>query len=161
MLERFDRFTHNIYEIQRCWNKLASEEMDIYGLKGSYHIYLIVMHRFPDGVTASQLGVLCGRDKADVSRTVAVMESKGLIKKVSGSGNLYRAKLILTEQGAELTEIIVKKAQIAETISGCGIDDEQREIFYSVLERIANNIRELCKTGIPSETAETETLQTK
>lgn len=89
------------------------------------------------------------------------MESKGLIKKVSGSGNLYRAKLILTEQGAELTEIIVKKAQIAETISGCGIDDEQREIFYSVLERIANNIRELCKTGIPSEAAETETLQTK
>lgn len=160
MLERFEKFTFMIYELQRCWNRIASDEMVFYGLKGSYASYLIAMYRRPEGVTASQLGYLCGRDKADVSRAVAVLESKGILKKETGSGNLYRAKLLLTEYGLAITESVVKKAMLAENIAGAGLSDGQRSVLYGALSQISQNMRELCKTGIPVEAAQTEQAQT-
>lgn len=153
MLERFEKFTYTIYNIQRCWNKIASEGMEFYGLKGSYAVYLIAMYRRPEGITATELGALCGRDKADVSRAVAILESKNILKKEAGAGNLYRAKLVLTEYGAAITESIVKKAAIAENIAGTGLSEEQRVTLYNALVTIDGNMRELCKTGIP-QTAE-------
>lgn len=149
MLERFEEFTYTIYEIQRCWNRIASEGMEFYGLKGSYAVYLIAMYRRPEGITATELGALCSRDKADVSRAVAVLESKNILRKEAGSGNLYRAKLVLTEYGAAITESIVKKAVIAEEIAGAGLSEEQRTALYNSLVTISQNLKELCKTGIP------------
>lgn len=153
MLERFEEFTFTIYEIQRCWNKIAAEGMETYGLKGSYAVYLIAMHRYPDGITAAQLGSICGRDKADVSRAVAVLESKGFLRKESGSGNLYRAKLILTEQGAEITKSVLEKASVAEKIAGEGLSEEDRKVLYRSLETVNKNMQGLAKTGIPAEYA--------
>lgn len=149
MLERFERFTNCIYELQRCWNKIAADGMEYYGLKGSHAIYLVAMYRRPDGVTATQLGSLCGRDKADISRAIAVLESKGMLTKQVGSTNLYRAKLILTDYGKAITESIVKKALIAEQIAGAGLSLDERENLYRSLETVCQNMRALCETGIP------------
>lgn len=151
MLERFEAFTLTINEIQRCWNKIAAEGMSFCGLKGSYAVYLIAMHRRPDGITAAQLCTACGRDKADVSRAVAVLESKGFLTKESGTGNLYRAKLILTEQGVELTKNILEKVSAAEKIAGEGLSDADRETLYRSLEVIKKNMQNLAKSGIPAE----------
>lgn len=155
MLERFEEFTFTIYEIQRCWNKIAAEGMEFCGLKGSYAIYLIALHRHPEGMTAAQLCSVCGRDKADVSRAVAVLESKGFLAKESGSGNLYRAKLTLTEQGVELTKNILKKAETAEEIVGKGLSDTDREVLYRALGTICENMQDLAKNGIPAKDDET------
>ena len=151
MLERFEKFSYTVYELQRCWNRIAAEEMVFYGLKGPHAAYLIAMFRRPEGITAAQLGAICGRDKADVSRAVAVLESKGILRKEAGSGNLYRAKLRLTEYGSAITESIVKKAMLAEEIAGAGLSDEQREVLYSALNKISKNMEELCRTGIPAD----------
>ncbi len=150
MLERFEEFTFSIYEIQRCWTKLASEGMEVYGLKGSCAVYLLAMRRFPGGVTAARLGSLCGRDKADVSRAVAVLQSKGLVEKTDGGKKKsYRAGIVLTEQGRLLTEEIAKRAEYAESIAGAGLSDDERKIMYSALEKIRGNLKSLEKDGIP------------
>ena len=150
MLERFEEFTFAIYDIQRCWNKIASEGMEFCGLKGSYAVYLIALHRHPEGVTAAQLCSICGRDKADVSRAVAVLESKGFLTKGSPSGNLYRAKLMLTEQGVELTKNILQKTAIAEKMAGEGLSDSDRDTLYRALAIIRGNMQNLAKSGIPA-----------
>ena len=155
MLERFEEFTFTIYEIQRCWNKIAAEGMEFCGLRGAYAIYLIAMHRHPEGITAAQLCSVCGRDKADVSRAVAVLESKGLVAKESGTGNLYRAKLMLTEQGQELTKSILEKAAAAERLAGEGLSDSDREVMYRALGKVCENLQELVKNGIPANDDET------
>lgn len=154
LLERFEEFSFAIYDIQRCWSKTASDGMELYGLKGSYAAYLIAMKKRPEGITAAQLGSLCGRDKADVSRAAAVLESKGFIKKESGSGNLYRAKLVLTPEGEFITDSIIKKALIAEQIAGNGVTEEERESFYRTLEKVRDNMRRLAEEGIPAEEPE-------
>lgn len=159
MLDRFLKFSCAIYEIQYYWNKIAAESMGLYGLKGSYVLYLITLRQHPSGITAAQLGSLCGRDKADVSRAAAIMESKGLLTKQAGSSNLYRAKLILTDYGNEITDGILKRAELAEAMAGEGLSDESRSILYSSLDKVIENMRRLSQEGIPLDTPDAEETQ--
>lgn len=151
MIDRFERFSFALSEISRYWHKLTSEEMEKYGLKGTHSIYLITMHRFPDGITAPKLCELCGKDKSDVSRMMSIMEKKGLVKKEGTNQNLYRGVLKLTEAGKEAAEHVRKRASLAVELAGKDLTEESRTVFYSSLESIARNLKGLSLNGIPKE----------
>ena len=146
MLDRFERFTAAIFELTRYWHKITSDEMAKYSLKGPYAVYLTNMYRHPDGITATGLCELCGRDKADVSRAVALMEEKKLVFK---EGNSYRALLRLTDEGMLAAEQVNERARKAVELGGMGISDEHRAIFYQTLDRISTNLRTLSEQGLP------------
>ena len=81
MVERFERFSVAIAEINRCWHKLAGEEMKAYGLKGAHATYLVIIGRYPQGITVPELCEQCMKDKSDASRMLAILEEKGLVRK--------------------------------------------------------------------------------
>lgn len=149
MLNRFSRFSLAISEIDRCWHKLAAEEMAKYDLNSPHAVYLNTLYQYEDGITAAKLGELCCKNKADVSRMVAILEKKGLVRKEAVGGNLYRAKLLLTGEGRQAAEHVQQRAAIAVELAGSGMDDEEREIFYRCLERITANLQTLSKNGLP------------
>ena len=151
MVERFERFSFAISEISRHWHKLAAEEMEKYGLKGSHSVYLLTMYRYPQGISAPQIGELCGKDKADVSRMMSIMEKKGLVIKEGIHQNLYRGVFKLTEEGKEAAEHVRRRASLAVEIAGKDLTDEKREIFYEALESITSHLRELSKEGLPGQ----------
>ena len=91
MLDRFENFTFVLSEITHYWNKIAAAEMEQYSLKGPYVLYLLALYRHPAGITAARLAELCGRDKADVSRALALMEQNELITRHGIHRNAYRA----------------------------------------------------------------------
>ena len=99
MLERFERFSFAISEISRCWRKLASDELAKYGLKSPHATYLTTMYKYPDGITVPNLCEICGKDKSDASRMIAILEEKGLACKNDVGGSLYRGLWILTDEG--------------------------------------------------------------
>lgn len=76
MVERFERFTLAIFEIYRCWHRLAEEELSAYGLKGAHATYLTVLYRYEDGLTGPQLCEMCGKDKSDLSRAVVILQKR-------------------------------------------------------------------------------------
>lgn len=149
MVDRFQRFSFAINEITRCWHRIAAEEMGKYGLKGPYSIYFTTMSRFPAGITAAKLGELCGRDKADVSRAITLMESKGLVEREATGKNAYRAPLKLTTSGMEVAHIINEKTAIAVEWASKGIEWNKGVIFYEILEVITANLQALSKDGLP------------
>ena len=148
MIERFEKFTGAVFDITRYWHKIASEEMEKYGLKGSYAIYLTTLYRSPEGISAMDLCRLCGKDKADVSRMVNIMAEKELVIK---EGNFYRARIKLTHTGKMAAEQVSKRAALAVEIAGSGVSEEDREIFYNVLLSIASNLQNLSEDGLPEE----------
>jgi DNA-binding MarR family transcriptional regulator len=150
MLDRFSRFSLAIAEIDRCWHKLAADEMAKYELNSPHAVYLNTLYEYDDGITAAKLGELCGKNKADVSRMVAILEKKGLVKKEYVSGNPYRAKLLLTEKGSLAAQQVRKQAALAVELAGAGMTDQDREIFYRCLEQVAANLQTLCKNGFPT-----------
>ncbi len=149
MLERFARFSLAISEIDRCWHKLAAEEMAKYELNSPHAVYLNALYRHEEGITAARLGELCCKDKADVSRMVAILEKKGLVRREAVGGNRYRAKLMLTEEGRHAAEHVQQRAAVAVELAGSGMTEDEREVFYSCLERITANLQKLSREGLP------------
>lgn len=149
MLDRFERFSFAISEISRCWRKLASEEMLKYGLKSPHATYLTAIYRYPQGITVPQLCEVCGKDKSDASRMLAILEKKGLVEKQSVEGSMYRGLLVLTDEGKTAAEHVCKRASLAVDMAGKDLTDETRAIFYKALESIVSNLRELSRKGIP------------
>lgn len=149
MVDRFEKFSFYIFEITRCWHKLASEEMQKYGLKGSHATYLTTLYRFEDGITAPNLCELCGKDKADVSRMMSIMEKKGLVIKEAVGKNKYRGLLKLTEEGKVAASHVRERVALAVELAGKGLDDEERQNFYRSLEMISLNLKELSEGGLP------------
>ena len=151
MIERFERFSLAISEIYRYWHKIAGDEMEKYGLKGPHCIYLVTMARFPDGITANQIGELCGKDKSDVSRMMSIMEQKGLVTKEGGYQNRYRGVFRLTENGEKAADFVKKRAGIAVDLAGKDLPEDSRYLFYNTLESIAANLRTISEDGLPTD----------
>lgn len=149
MIDRFERFSMAISEISRHWHKIAAEELEKYGLKGPHAIYLTAMYQHQDGITAARLAELCGRDKADVSRMMTIMEQKGLV--LRDGANNYRALLRLSEEGLEAARYIRSRAAAAVAIAGRELSEENRTIFYEALDSIARNLRDLSQNGLPKD----------
>ena len=149
MLHRFMRFSFAMSEIRRCWHKLAAEELLQYGLSSPHAVYLTTLYQYGNGITAAKLGELCCKNKADVSRMVAVLEEKGFVCKEAVGGNFYRAKLLLTETGKRVAEHVQNRAAVAVEMAGSGMTDAEREVFYRCLEQITVNLQALSKEGIP------------
>ncbi len=148
MIDRFERFTLAIFEIARHWHKIAADEMARYGLKGPHALYLIMLSRHSEGVTAAKLCELCGKDKADVSRAVTAMESKGLIARDANQSK-YRAALRLTAAGKTAAAFLSNRASKAVESGGSGLSEETRNNLYEALTYIASNLRDLSKEGLP------------
>ncbi len=151
MVERFERFSYAISEISRYWHKITGDEMEKYGLKGSHSVYLLTMSRYPEGVTAPKICEECGKDKADVSRMMAIMEKNGLVRKEGIHQNLYRGVFILTDKGRQAADFVRRRAALAVEIAGRELTDSDRAIFYRSLESIALNLKNLSVNGLPEQ----------
>ena len=102
LVRRYEVFAGSIAKIFRSIQKIENEEMKKYHLKGAFAQYLVVMNRYPEGITPTQLFNVCNKDKAIVSRAVSEMIEKGLITKPDVPG--YRVPLFLTEKGKEAAQ---------------------------------------------------------
>ena len=150
MLERFEQFSYSIHNIYKYITKIERDVMEKYGLRGAYAQYLVIMSRFPEGITSSKLSEICDKDKAAISRIVAEMEDKGLLVRRTDKDNLYRAKLVLTDEGRAAAEYVCDKAMRAVALAGGNLGDEERRIMYGSLAIIEANLRRISRDGIPN-----------
>jgi DNA-binding MarR family transcriptional regulator len=149
MLRRFEKFTFFIEETARILHKIMADEMAAYGLKGPASIYLLTLSMHPEGLTVSAVSERSGRDKADVSRVLASLDKSGLVEKKDKSKSCYRALIVLTDAGRAATERLRVKATKAVEFASKGVSAEEREIFYSTMEIIYNNLSEMSLRGVP------------
>lgn len=151
MIDRFERFSLAIAAIYRYWHKIAAEEMEKYGLKGPHATYLTTMSQYPQGLTGPQLCELCDKDKSDVSRTMSLMLQKGLATKEGSHQNRYGGIYKLTEEGKRVANAFSGRVSLAVEMAGKDATDSQREVFYTVLETIAENLKHISKEGLPND----------
>lgn len=151
MQSRFEHISYLVSAIDRCIGQLEREEMEKQGYKGVYAQYLAVLSRYPEGLTASELSLLCDRDKAAVSRSVGQMERQGLLMRNVGQEQVYKAKLTLTSAGEQAAAFVCRRAQTAVDAVGGGLTEQQRQTMYEALEYIASGLEKLTREGIPQE----------
>lgn len=137
MIGRFQSFVSGITTCYRHIQRIKSMEMTEFGLKGTHVMCIFFLYHNPEGLTATQLSQLCAEDKAAISRTIAALQSKEYI--VSGEKK-YRAIIKLTQQGEEIARKVNGLIDQWVGFGGSGISDEDRAVFYRVLETIAGNL---------------------
>ena len=130
------------------WNKIATEEMKPFGLRGGAVIYLIALYKHQDGITSAKICEICNRDKAEVSRTISAMEKKGLVSRKSTTVNGYNANITLTDKGKEVTKTLRDRVKLAVERGGEGLTDKQREEFYNALKVIGGNLKRISREGL-------------
>lgn len=148
MLTRFEQFSSAVASIHRSIQKIERVEMAKYGLKGPHAQCLLAMSRHPDGITSSQLCVVCDKDKAAISRTVAELEREGLVERSVRGTNRYRAPLKVTEQGKLAAEHVADRAKLAVEKASSGMTEQQRATLYQVLDLIADHLQTICEAGL-------------
>lgn len=148
MISRFEQFCSSISCLHRYIQKIERVEMEKFGLKGPHVQCMLALSGNPEGLTSAQLCVLCDRDKAAISRTVAELEREEMVERVTNNGNRYRAILKLTDRGRAASAQVNERVKLAVEKAGEGLSDEQRSVLYSSLELIAENLQEISFSGL-------------
>lgn len=148
MIRRFEEFSGAIACIHRQIQKIERAEMARYGLKGPHVQCMLALARNPEGVTATRLCEICDKDKAAISRTVAELVAAGMVMRCGSGSKRYRVQLRLTEQGSRIAREVTSLTAKAVAQAGVGLSQEDRMIFYRVINQIASNIQQLSLDGI-------------
>lgn len=145
MVERFESFTLNIMNIYRYWNEIATREMDKYGFKGVSGLYLLMLNWAKEGMTAANLAKTCGRDKAEVSRSISAFRKNGWL---CNNEEKYRSLLKLSEQGKMIASEIEKRALLALEQAHQGMSEDKLLAMQECLQELSKRLRIMAVEGI-------------
>lgn len=145
MINRFENLATGVAQIYKSIQKIKQSQMQALGLKGTYVMCLYYLSQYPKGLTAAGLCELCKENKAGISRILSGLVQQGFIRyDGENDSKKYRARILLTDSGQEYAVKINNGIMDAVIKGGLGITEEEREIFYRVLFRIADNLNHIC-----------------
>lgn len=144
MTDRFEKLTTGISRIYKNIQKIKKHEMNTLGLKGTHVMCIYYLANNPEGLTATDLCTKCNEDKAAISRILSELVSLDFLTYDNVTvGKKYRTKAVLTEKGKDYAEHIRDLILHFTELTGKGITNEERDIFYRVLSIIADHIDEI------------------
>ena len=142
--ERFREFSGLVSRAEKALQRVKTENVKDYGLRGVHVSCLLALHERPEGLTATELASVCGVDRAQISRVTAELRGLDLVCEASpGPRRRNRGALELTEEGraaaAEMAGIVDEKLQ---RVSG-DIPPEELTVFYRVFGAIVDRLEKL------------------
>ena len=138
MIQRFETFVMAITEIYKSIQKIKTQEMSDIGLKGTHVMCLFFLKEHPEGLTSAELSTLCFEDKAAISR---VLKELSNVQCIQYEPKKYRSLITLTGNGQKVCEVMHDKIIKSVDIAAQGYNLEEREIFYRVLLKVADNLK--------------------
>ena len=142
--ERFEEFSALISSVYGNIQKLKARYTTQFGLKAVHVLWLYLLRTHPEGMSASELAAAAQSNRSLVSREIDELFDKGIIyTQENGNKRRYGWKLILTDKGRQLADIITAiAADIQKTVSR-DISEENLITFYQTLKILANGFEEL------------------
>ncbi len=139
--DRYDRFNQMIVGANKSIYRIKHKRMLKYGLMSTHTTCLRLLYDNPAGLTKKEIADNCDIDKAQITRIVKDLLDKGYVS-AEGTEKAYNRKFFLSETGRKITEEInAIVLAVNEYVSG-EIPVSDLEHFYSVFEKINNNLRQ-------------------
>ncbi|MBQ7225215.1 MAG: hypothetical protein IJX02_01280 [Clostridia bacterium] len=143
--ERFSPFVLYIERISKNIKRVADIKMEPYGLRSPHVLCILQLAKSDGGLSSTALADACGVDKAFVSRITSELMTKNYIMKDENARGKYKTKLVLTEKGQEINQVIVGILEECFKQVDANITAKKLDIFYDVLCRIDGGIANLLK----------------
>lgn len=144
MQNRFETFTLLISGINRAIQRIKTEEMAEFDLKSSHVSCLYYLYK-EERLTARDLCLICGEDKANISRSIKYLEQNGYLVCESTAQKRYLSTIRLTERGREVGEKLAYRVDGILNSASLGISDEERAVLYRSLSLINENLNKICE----------------
>ena len=149
-VDRFETFILFIDAIHKSINKLKTDIAPQSPIKSVHTMWLYELLRNPEGLTATEIASKTMIDRSLVSREISALMREGFVKSDSvDRKRSYNSLITLTEKGKELAEHIAAAALKIQNAVSHNVDMDELSVFYSVLERIYNNIDEISNKKVP------------
>ena len=140
--DRFDVFNHMIASSAKSIQRLKVIGMLPHGLTGAHTLCLRHLYNHPEGLTRTKIVRLCDIDKAQVSRVINELCSKGYVIETENENINYRKRLNLTPMGKDTTAQINKLILCLNSFVSDDIPEEDIAVFYKTFEIICNRLKE-------------------
>ncbi len=140
MLDRYEEFTSLINKIHKNIQRIKLLELKKFGLKGSHSDFLYYLGKHKQ-LTFKEFCKVLNADKAFVSRNLALLREKKLIKEKSDNN---RNVFILTDKGLKIYE--VGKNRTEEICEKIYIKDLENGEFYKNLKEISERLTKIGDT---------------
>ena len=141
-LERFVAFSILTEESGKSLQRIKAEYMKALGLHSTDALFLAVLHRHPEGLTAADLARACKVDRAVVSRSLPTLLSQGAVayKEAPTEGRTYRSPLVLTEKGCDT--VAKMRTFTVDTVrhTSADITNEELAVFYRTFRKIERRL---------------------
>ena len=152
-VDRFESFILLIDAIHKCINKIKMDIAPERAIKSVHTMWLYELLRNPDGLTATEIANKTMIDRSLVSREINTLMREGYVKGASSEGKRnYNSVITLTEKGKELAEEIAESALKIQNEVSRDVAGDELSVFYSVLERLYNNIESISNKKTPCKT---------
>ena len=143
---RFEKFALLIDGVQKCIQKFKTNIAPTLGVKSVHVLWIYELYIHPEGLTSAELAVRSNIDPSLISRELATLKRKGYItREVTPGKRNYNSRITLTNDGRSLAKRIYDVAYDMQSRVGIGISHEEIVTFYSVLERLHNNLDNFIK----------------
>ena len=142
--ERFEDFSSLISSVHGNIQKLKARYNTQLGLKPVHVFWIYLLRTHPEGMSASELAAAAQSNRSLVSRNINELFDKGIVfTQENSSKRRYGWKLMLTDKGWQLADIISAiAADIQQTVSR-DISEEDLITFYRTLKILANSFDKL------------------
>lgn len=140
--ERFMHFVNLIDGVHKSVQKIRIDNAATFGIKSVHVFWVYELAAHPEGLSATELATKTNIDRSLISREISSLEKNGLVRieKANGKRN-YNSKLMLTESGLAAAMEIKDIAMRFQSIASQDIPKKDLETFYSVLEKLYNNLK--------------------
>ena len=140
--DRFDSFNHLLSSSGKSIQRLKVMGMLPFGLTGAHTLCLRHLYNNPDGLTRTKIVRLCDIDKAQVSRVINDLCSKGYVIETENESINYRKRLKLTPLGKDTTAKINNLILDLNSFVSSDIPEEDLAIFYKTFETICGRLKD-------------------
>lgn len=142
MEDRFVKFSINIAKLHKLIQKLKTDGMKQFDLKGTHTLCIYQLLTHAEGMTSTEMAASCDLDPALISRTLASLTESQIVCRMGESGK-YFAKYVLTPKGNAVAKEIQTLVHAIQEIADTGISEEELIVFYRVLGKLADNLQTL------------------
>lgn len=140
MEERFELLTQMVWGVHGAVQRLKNEIAAELGIK-SAHVFLVyLLRKYPQGLTAAQLGELNRSTGGLISREISDLLGKGIVTTDKDSTRRrYGCKYLLTPKGKVLAGRIAAFSMEIQNAVDEGITGEELESFYRTFSTLLAN----------------------
>lgn len=141
---RFEEFTRLISNVYKSIQRIKTDEIERFGLKGVHVAWVYRLSQCPEGLCPAALAKSSGMNRSLISRERDLLLREGFVMEpAEGDGKRrYNHPLLLTEKGQELAAEIARVVRDIQEDLDRDVTEEELRIFYRVLHMIDKRLEE-------------------